>query len=316
MKILVLASQNPQLSRVLNPLTEKHTVTWADGPDQVGPSLLSAQPEVVFSIKHSGFPGESHRPAIQFPSVRWFHVGGSGTDHLGSWDVDKVTVTNSAGVLAPFHAERSLAALLAISTGLKTQWAAQSQKTWLPTRFTSLRGKRLLIVGVGQTGGALADLASALGMTVLGLRASASPHPSVHSMHKPEEFHDLLGLADVISLHLRATESNTGFMGSQEFGLLKRDAILLNGARGSLIHEASLLKALDTQHLAGVWLDVFLKEPLEPSSPLWSHPKVLMSAHCADQVNDFEARFGQLFREMLERYPLALPTERIVSPRN
>lgn len=314
MKILVLASENPELSTTLEPLKTKHQVTWARQADEVSEALSAARPEVILSIKHSQFPGEAHKLALDFPSVRWFHVGGSGTEHLGSWDPQKVTVTNSAGVLAPFHAERCLAALLALTTGLREQWTAQRQSNWLPTRFQSLQGRTLLIVGVGHTGGALADLASVLNMTVIGIRESRAPHRSVQRMHPPEELLSLLGQADVVSLHLRAEPTNQGLLGAKEFQKFKPGAILLNAARGSLIDEHSLLVALDSGRLSGAWLDVFAREPLPANSPLWSHPKIFLSAHCADQVSDFEARFGQLFLQLMQNYPGSLPSERIVSP--
>ena len=81
---------------------------------------LRHDPEVVFSVKHPGFPGPAHAPIPAHPSGRWIQVGGSGFDHLAPWDTVRITVTNGAGVLAPYLAETVTGAMLALGCGFPT----------------------------------------------------------------------------------------------------------------------------------------------------------------------------------------------------
>jgi phosphoglycerate dehydrogenase-like enzyme len=313
MRILVLHSEPDELRDWLSQRTAGHQLFWAATPEQVQETLPQADPEVVFSIKHSGFPGPAHRQALEWPSVRWLHVGGSGTDHLGRWDLARQTVTNSVGVLAPFHAERALAGLLALSSGLLRQTQAQAQRSWEPSRFATLRGQTALIVGVGRTGTALASLLKALGMRVLGVRRRHERHPDVDEMHEFSQLAQLWPRAQVVSLNVPGGEPTHHLMGREAFSALPRGALLLNGSRGSVVDQEAMIGALESGRLGGAWLDVFEQEPLPAESPLWGIPNVVVSAHCADQVEDFPLRFAQLFLDNLERFAQGRPLANVVS---
>ncbi|MEM9800712.1 MAG: NAD(P)-dependent oxidoreductase [Planctomycetota bacterium] len=283
-------------AEVLPVLDRCEGLAWrAAASEAEAPSALEEHgPAAVLSIKTSRFAGPVHRLALTWPTVRWFHVGGSGRDHLGDWDPARVTVTDSAGVLAPFLAERALAALLYLSTGLDEHVRAQAERRWAPSRFRSLRGRTLLVVGVGHTGGALARAARAVGMRVVGVRASGAPHPDVDEMHRPEALHALLPDADVLSLHVRAEPATRRLIGAEELALLPDRAIVLNPARGAVLDADALLDALG-RNVGAAWLDAFDDEPLPPTSPLWAHPRVLVTPHSADQVDDFPRRFAERF---------------------
>ncbi|QDV06272.1 Glyoxylate/hydroxypyruvate reductase A [Planctomycetes bacterium Poly30] len=266
-----------------------------------GPEVLAAleahRPTVVFSLKHSGFPGDEHRPAIMAPSVRWFHVGGSGVDHLAGYDWSRVTMTTCAGVLAPFLAERAAAALLYLSTRLDETVRSTAERRWEPTRFASLQGKTAVIVGAGAAGTELALRLRPFGLRLVGVRASGEPHPAFDEMHGPGALAELLPRADVLSLHVPLNAATRHLIGQAELERLPAGAILLNSARGAVLEERALPGALD-RGLGAAWLDVFEVEPLPVSSPLWSHPRVLITPHQADQVGDYPMRFARRFAEL------------------
>lgn len=291
-------------SEVMETLRLCEGLLWSaatSGPE-VTEALQVRLPEVVFSIKHSGFPGALHRPALDSPGLKWFHVGGAGMDHLGL-DADGgggppgVRVTNCAGVLAPFLAERAMAALLHLTTGMGDFLLAQGERAWRPSRFRSLRGRTILIVGAGHTGTEVARLARALGMRVLGIRGSGEPRPEYDDMAAPDRLGDWLQNADVVSLHVRSTEATRHLIGAEQLAALPDGAVVLNSARGAVLDEAALLAALD-RNVGAAWLDVFEVEPLSEGSPLWSHPRVLVTPHCADQVEDFPRRFAAHFVQL------------------
>lgn len=288
-----------------------HQLYWASAPGEVEPVLEEAQPEVVFSIKHSQFPGPFHAQAFDYPSVRWFQVGGSGYDHLASWDPRQKTVTNSAGVLAPFHAERAMASLLAMTCQVSGYLEEQKEKRWAPSRFSTLMGQTLLILGYGATGQELAKRAAAFGMRVLATRRNPSPCQWAE-VFPLSELPQLWPLAQVLSLNLPLNAQTRGSVGREELRQLPEGSYLLNASRGGVLCEESLLWALDEGPLAGAWLDVTATEPLPADSPLWHHPKILLTPHCADQVHDFPLRFARFFVENMRRYQRGEPLERVV----
>lgn len=312
MNILVLHSEPEELRRYLESELKGHKLHWASSPGEVGPQLEVAQPEVVFSIKHSQFPGPFHAQAFLHPTVRWFHVGGSGYDHLPSWNQAEKIVTNSAGILAPFHGERAMAALLAMTTGVADSLRAQSEQRWAPGRFPTLQGRNLLIVGYGATGRQLAKRAVAFGMRVVGVQRRPRPCEWA-AVESPAELPDLWSQAQVLSLNLPLDESTHGSIGRPQLEQLPEGSFLLNASRGGVLCEESLLWALDEGPLSAAWLDVTRTEPLPTESPLWHHPKVLLTPHCADQVQDFPLRFARFFVENFRRFELGKPLERVVT---
>jgi phosphoglycerate dehydrogenase-like enzyme len=96
------------------------------------------RPEVVFAVKRGADPADAFQAAVSCPSVRWLHVGGVGYDHLGRWDAGRVTVTNSAGVLAPFHAETVIGAIFALDLNFAAYFAQKQRRVWQERGFTSL----------------------------------------------------------------------------------------------------------------------------------------------------------------------------------
>lgn len=286
-------------SEVMDLLASCDGLQWrtASNGQEVTSVLAGYEPTVVFSLKHSGFPGEQHRPAIVAPSVRWFHVGGSGTDHLSGYDEQRVTVTTSKGVLAPFLAERAMAALLFLSTGLASTVVSQRARRWEPSRFVSLQGKTVLIVGAGSVGAEFAKRLRAFGVRTVGIRASGQPHPDFDEMHGPAALDGLLPQADVVSLHVPLQQATRGLLDKSRLELLPDGAIVLNSSRGPVVDEAALLDALDAR-LGGAWLDVFDIEPLGEDSRWWQHPKALVTPHQADQVSDYPRHFARRFVEL------------------
>lgn len=300
-RLLVLHDHPQEVVEVVARAFPALPMATATRPEEVVPALAAHQPTIVFSIKHGGFPGAAHRPAARHPSVRWMHVGGSGIEHLAPWPA-RVQVTNSAGVLAPFLAETAMAALLSLTTGLHRYARKQRQREWSPHRFRPLAGRTLLIVGLGATGGALAERAAALGMRVVGIRASGEAHPAAEAVYPPSALARLLPLADVVSLHVRHTRETHHLMDRSALARMRPGALLLNSARGGVVDQDALLGALLGGHLGGAWLDVFETEPLPPDSPLWGLPNVIITPHAADQVADFPARFAERLCALLPRY--------------
>ena len=292
-RALALHSAPEEIREVLS---RAQDLEWAfvSTPGDVLPALESQRPEVVFSLKQSSFPGPAHVPAILDPGVKWFHVAGSGVDHVEAHLRPDQRLTSGRGVLAPFIAERAMAGLLHLVTGMDAMRAAAARARWSPARFRSLAGRRVLVVGAGQAGAAVAQRVRPFGCHVTGVRASGVMRPGFDAMHGPDDLDALLPEADVLALHVPLDQRTWGLIDARRLDLLPEGALLLNAARGAVVDETALPAALEGP-LAGAWLDVFEEEPLPASSPLWRHPRVIVSPHHADQVLDFPARFAEHF---------------------
>ena len=280
----------------------------------VGEALARHAPEVVFSIKHPGFPASVHASIPAYPSVRWIHVGGSGFDHIVPWDAGRITVTNGAGVLAPYLAETVTGALFMLSRGFLNYVEQQRARRWKPVPFTLLRERTLLVVGFGRIGERVARNARALGLRVLAIRGTPAPHPAADEMHGPDALDALLPAVDFVSLHVRLNAATRGLLSRERLAAMKPGAFLINTARGPVVDEPALIEALRSGHLGGAYLDVFETEPLPAESPLWTMPNVLITPHASDSIHDWPRLFGALFADNLDRWRAGEPLLNLVTP--
>jgi phosphoglycerate dehydrogenase-like enzyme len=300
--VLIYADHAGLLAEDLRARVPGETIHAVDRPDALAAALTAHRPEAVFSINSPKLGGASHRPILDAPSVRWLHVGGSGYEHVLGWDAARLTVTNCAGVLAPFLAETVIGALLALNSGLIRYHEQQRQRVWRQHLFRPLSGQTLLVVGTGAIGAEVASRASCLQMRVIGLRRSRAPVAGVDDLRPPEALTASLAEADVVSLHLRLTPETEGLFDAAMFAAMKPGALFINTARGGLVVENDMLAALQSGHLRAAYLDVFRSEPLPYNSPLWTTPNLLISPHAADGVTDWETRFAALFAENLTNW--------------
>ena len=305
--ILIVFKDPEALAENLEPRFPELEFRYADTPEQVEHALQAYDPEVVYLSQY-------RRRVIDHPSVRWVHVGGSGYDHLLPWDPERVTVTNSTGVLAPYLAETVIAAMLALNANLPRYAEHQRQRTWRRQAFRPLAGQTLLVVGLGHVGAQVASKARALGMQVLATRRTHAPHPAADEVHPPGALMDLIGRADYVSLHVRLTEQTRQMMDVGALTAMRRTACLLNTARGGLLDETALVEAIEGGQIAGAYLDVFETEPLPPSSPLWTLPNVLLTPHASDNIIGWPTRFARLFGDNLVAHMTGQPMVNVVIP--
>jgi len=311
---MVVYDQPEAIAPALRARFPRLSISVVGNLDVLPARLAAEEPDVVLVYKTSTFAGPNHHATVTCPSVRWVHVGGSGYEHLLPWDPARVTVTNSVGVLAPFLAETVMAAIASLNAGLFAYRDMQPTRAWRSADFRPLRDQTLLVVGVGAIGGRVADLAKAFSMRVLGVRSSAAPHPSVDAMHDLAALPDLLPKADVVSLHVRLGPATRHLIDGPALAAMKADAMLINTSRGAVIDETALAAALAAGRLRAAYLDVFETEPLPPTSPLWSCPRVLITPHCSDQVIGWATRFADLFADNLERWMAGQPLRNVVVP--
>ncbi|MEM8859883.1 MAG: D-2-hydroxyacid dehydrogenase [Chloroflexota bacterium] len=302
MKILVAHIAPEDFEEALRSRFPNDDFHFTHVPDQLATDLETFQPEAVFTIKQKNFPPPFHPQITKCPSVRWIQVGGSGFEHIGSWDEARIQVTNCAGVLARFLAETVTGAMITLNNNSFLFRDQQRQKLWQTTTFTPLVGKTLLIVGVGHIGGWLAHNAKALGMNVIGVRHSGAPKDHVDEMVTPDQLEQVIGQADVVSIHLRHTAETENLFDAEMLSKMKTDSMLINTSRGAIVDQNALIEALTSGPIKNAYLDVFDPEPLPADSPLWNMDNVLITPHASDHVSDWPAIFGDFFADNLQRF--------------
>lgn len=263
--------------------------------------LLLADAEVIF-----GF--DLPRNVInRTPRLKWVQIITVGVDHLLATDILKspVTVTNIRGMSATPIAEFILTLILMFVKRFPLSFQLKQQQRWQPFPTSALQSKTIGIVGFGNIGQEVARLAKAFGLRVLATRQStrrAAPAGNVDLMLPRDRLLQLLSESDFVVLTLPLTPQTNKLIDEKELRTMKPTACLINVARGDIINEEALIRALEEHWIAAAGLDVFATEPLPVDSRLWEIPNVILSPHVAGAIEDEIVHVTQLFVENLKRY--------------
>ena len=227
------------------------------------------------------------------PKLRMIQTG-AGSDNVDLAECTRrgILVCSAAGVNAAAVAEHTMALILGwfknivyLDTFLKSRRDGRE----LCYSGGELLGKTAGIIGLGAIGQRVAALCQAFGMNVLGY----SRHPKCIQGVENVRLEELLERSDVVSLHVPATPETRHLMDRQAFRRMKPSAVLVNTARGSVVHEADLIEALRRHQIAGACLDVYEEEPLPQASQLRSLPNVLLTPHTAGYPDGVRLHAGR-----------------------
>ncbi len=265
-------------------------------------TLARFKPEAVFSFKFNVNEPLPHEAIFDCESVRWVHIAGAGIDHVCPWDGDRITLTNSAGVLSPYMAEYVMSAMLMVNFGFPTYRNQQHKREWRQHAWRPIDQRTALLVGLGRIGARVAKQAKQNGMKVLGARSKNQPVEHVDELYPPDELGDAAARADFVCLHVPLTDDTRGLIDAEVFQRMKPSAWLINTARGPVVNEGDLITALKEDQIAGAILDVFGTEPLSKDSPLWALENAWITPHVSDSIADWERPMCELFCDNLERY--------------
>jgi len=242
--------------------------------------------------------------------LRFIQSIGAGTDQFAREALKRqgVRLASARGVNARAVAEHVMALILALARRLPEARDNQAKRVWRgmigdPTqREDELAGKTLLIVGLGQIGGRLAQLAKAFDMRVIGIRrnprAGVGHADAVHGM---SDLHALLPQADFVALTCPLTAETEKLIDANALDRMKPSAYLLNAARGRVVDEPALVDALARRQIRGAALDVTVDEPLPQASPLWAMENVLITPHTAGETSRYEDNVLAIMQENLAR---------------
>ncbi|MCD6368637.1 MAG: D-glycerate dehydrogenase [Thermoproteales archaeon] len=220
-----------------------------------------------------------------------------------------IYVTNTPGVLTEAVADLTWALILGVARRIveadeyvkKGEWW-KTKTGWHPMMMLGIEihGKTLGILGMGRIGRAVARRAKGFNMRVIYYSRRRLPEELEKELNAEYvDFETLLKESDILSIHVPLTKETYHMIGEKQLKMMKRNAILINTARGAVIDTAALIKALEKKWIAGAGLDVFEQEPLPPDNPLTKFKNVVMAPHMGSATHKTRTRMGELVAENL-----------------
>jgi phosphoglycerate dehydrogenase-like enzyme len=209
--------------------------------------------------------------------LRWIQSASTGLDFFPSWMIEGATVTVGRGISAVPIAEYVIAAILAFEKRFDAV-RPRGPKDWKPTSLGLLSGKAVGIAGFCAIGRAVAARASAFGVSIKVLRRSSGStvDPGIDVVDSIEK---LVESADHLVIALPLTTKTVNLIDAVVLAKAKPSLHLVNVARGKIVDQAALLRALDAGRLAGATLDVTDPEPPAADDPIYRHPKIVLTPH-------------------------------------
>jgi phosphoglycerate dehydrogenase-like enzyme len=251
-------------------------------------------------------------PSMQ--KLRWVQALTAGVEGwLALSDLPpQLTLTCARGTHRESMAENIFGALFHLTKPYAAIVQDQKQSKWVRRVATPLAGQTLGILGLGAIGQQVAQIASTIGMRVIGTKRRASPLPHIAEVLPPERTDDVLAQSDFVLLLLPATPETENFMNAQRLARMKPSAWLLNFGRGHLIADADLIAAVQAKRIAGAVLDVFRQEPLPTEHPFWTTDGITVLPHIGGGHPQRDKVVAQLFVENLRRFLDGEPLKEVV----
>jgi phosphoglycerate dehydrogenase-like enzyme len=271
------------------------------------------------------------------PRLSWVHSASAGVERALTPGARErgIVITNARGVFSRPIAEYVMMMILAVSRKLPGLLELQRERTWQPLEGTELRDVTVGIVGLGSIGRAVGALARAFGCRVVATRrrptdgsgsgvaydaagAAGREHEfgevMLDRVGGPETLPSLLAESDFVVLAAPLTPDTEEMIDAATLALMKPGAWLINVARGRLVDERALIRALRDGPIGWAILDTFRDEPLPPSSPFYDLPNVIVTPHTSWSSGRVLDRSVELFCDNLRRYAAGEPLLNVVDP--
>ena len=268
--------------------------------------LDQAAPEVAWLTAEALYDGVAARffdVVRACPTVRWVHSPAAGTDLPVYRGVDWTRVRlTSAHVNAIPIAEYVIGGVLEHFQGWRNWHDAQARTAWEYHEFREVWNTTWLVIGVGAIGSAVAERVRAFGAHVIGVRRHPRGDEPVDEMIDPSDLLAAAPRADVVVISAPGTSETHHLVDDAFLRAMKTDSVIVNIARGSIIDEDALARALDNGVPALAILDTFATEPLPPDHAFWKHPRVVVTPHSSNGGTARHLRAVDAFLDNLRRY--------------
>jgi phosphoglycerate dehydrogenase-like enzyme len=261
------------------------------------------------------------------PNLRWLQASGAGIDGLRSTGIldaaSGVVVTTAVGIHAATIGEYVFGSMLMFNRSWPEMVRLQDRHVWpRSANWYKLGGRELDnqtlgVIGLGSIGRRVAQLGKAFGMHVLATRRTVhggAGDPDVDQIYPLERLHNMLHRCDYVVVAVPLTTQTEKLIGEPELRVMPSHAYLVNVARGQIIDEQVLIRALKEGWIAGAGLDVTEEEPLPADSPLFSMPNVILTPHISGVSVHYDKRLTELFADNLRRYRADKPLRNLYDP--
>lgn len=289
----------------------------ADGPlDDVEVLLRGPLPAGVFD-----------RIIARCPDLAWVHSATAGVERVltPAAAARGLVISNARGVFSAPIAEYVVMMILAVSRRLPQLLELQRERTWQPLEAIEMRDLTVGVVGLGSIGRAVAGLAGAFGSQVIATRrrddtgtageADSKPLPDSVEVLAADALPELLARSDFVVLALPLTPETEDLFDEQRLAMMKASAWLINVARGRLVDERALVRALRDGTIRGAVLDTLRDEPLAPDSTLYDVPNLIVTPHTSWTSGRVLDRSIDLFCDNLALFRRGEPLRNAVDPK-
>jgi phosphoglycerate dehydrogenase-like enzyme len=238
-------------------------------------------------------------------NLKWVHATLAGVDKLTIPELQMrgIKLTSTKGFHGLTISEHVLGIMISFMRGFHLFRDNQRNREWrrIP-RPDEILGKTVGIIGLGFIGREVARKCKLMGMRVVAASRTPMSNDSVERFYAMDHLNEMLQEVDFAVITAPSTPDTYHLIGEKALGALKNSAYLINVARGNLVDEQALIKALKEGTIAGAGLDVFESEPLPPSSELWDFPNVIITPHTSGSSPYYMDRALPVFMENLERF--------------
>ena len=252
--------------------------------------------------------------------LQWIQLLTAGYDAVARHGYPpQAIVTNAGPAFAPAVATQALGLLLGVQRQFPILIADQKRHAWDKSgardRCAAPVDSTIAVLGFGYIGSEIGRLLQAFGPHIIALTRSAKPHPYAHESLSINELHAVLPRVDAVVLALAAGPETRHLFSATEFALMKRSAVIVNIARGSIIDGAALTQALHDGTIAGAGLDVTDPEPLPDTDKLWDAPNLILAPHMAGAPGAVTAkRLAEVVGENVARRLKGEALQHVVKP--
>ena len=251
------------------------------------------------------------------PKIRWHQTPSAGVNHIltPKYLERDIILTNGAGNSAIPISEFVLTYILYHAKKIDTLLELRQNRGWkrgFELQLGEIYGKTILIIGAGKIGQAIGHRAKAFGLRVIGSRSNPQPLEDFDLVVGKDEWRSHLPEADYVVIATPLTPETTKLFDEAAINALRPEAYVINIARGAIVDEDALIKALKEERIAGAALDTFTVEPLPQESPLWTLPNVFITPHTSASSPRAIDRIVNLFLDNLQRYRTGQPLRNVV----
>lgn len=283
-------------------------IHMVDHHSKVGPYIGSADILVTFG------PMMADHVLKDATKLKWIQALGTGVDGITDQPSfrDDVLITSVHGIHGAAVSEAAIMLMLALSRELPRVVRNQDRHKWdrFPARL--LKDKTIGIFGVGAIAEELAPKCKAFGMTVVGISSTKREVAGFDRMYGRDELEHAVREVDYLVLLTPYSPATRGIVGAKTFSAMKPTSYLVNLARGGVVDEEALIKALKQGQIAGAALDVFNQEPLPVDHPFWTMENVLVTPHLGGFYDTYPAYALPVVEENLRRF-LAGDTKNMIN---